>query len=197
MSKKNWILVAVLGVVVIFCAFVGLTYNGLVTKEFKVDEAWGNVEVQYQRRANLIPNLVETVKGYASHEQITHLETVRARANSTHIDPSTATPEQIKAWQKAQDDVKNAINVVVEAYPDLKAQKSFEMFQVQLESTENRISKAHKDYNATAKEYNVATHRFPSNIIANIFGFEPKRDMFTAEAGTEVVPKVDFGTAAN
>lgn len=197
MSKKNWILVAVLGVVVIFCAFVGLTYNGLVTKGVEVDEAWGNVEVQYQRRANLIPNLVETVKGYASHEHITLLETVGARANSTHIDPSTATPEQIKAWQKAQDDVKNAINVVVEAYPDLKAQKSFEMFQVQLESTENRISKAHKDYNATAKEYNVATRRFPSNIIANIFGFEPKRDMFTAEAGTEVAPKVDFGTAAN
>lgn len=197
MSKKNWILVAVLGVVVIFCAFVGLTYNGLVTKGVEVDEAWGNVEVQYQRRANLIPNLVETVKGYASHEHITLLETVGARANSTHIDPSTATPEQIKDWQKAQDDVKNAINVVVEAYPDLKAQRSFEMFQVQLESTENRISKAHKDYNATAKEYNVATRRFPSNIIANIFGFEPKRDMFTAEAGTEVAPKVDFGTAAN
>lgn len=197
MSKKNWILVAVLGVVVIFCAFVGLTYNGLVTKDVAADKAWSNVEVQYQRRANLIPNLVETVKGYASHEQITLLETVRARANSAHIDPATATPEQIKAWQQAQDDVKNAINVVVEAYPDLKAQKSFEMFQVQLESTENRISKSHKDYNEAVMEYNVATRRFPSNIIANIFGFEPKRDMFTAEAGAEVAPKVDFGTAAN
>ena len=192
MNTKRWILVGVLGVIAIIAIWMVSSYNGLVTKDVATDEAWANVEAQYQRRVDLIPNLVETVKGYATHEQLTLLQTVEARAKSIHIDPQSATDEQIKAWEQAQNDVKNAINVTVEAYPQLQASQNFATLQVQLERTENRILESRKRYNESLKEYNTALRSFPTNIIAGMFGFTEHRDMFTAQVGAEVAPKVEF-----
>lgn len=166
-------------------------YNGLVSKQENVSEKWGAVETVYQRRADLIPNLVTTVKGYATHEQETFLLTVEARAKGVKLDPTTATPEQIAAWQSAQDDVLKAINLVVEAYPELKANQNFLQFQSQLEGTENRIAVERQRYNEAVKEYNVAVRRFPTNIIASMFGFE-KSTMFEAQQGADVAPIVQF-----
>ena len=188
MKKSTIIILAVVAVVVLWA--VG-AYNGLVSKQESVSEAWANVETVYQRRADLVPNLVNTVKGYASHEQETFLLTVEARAKGAKIDPATATPEQIAAWQNTQDDVLKAINLVVEAYPELKANQNFLQFQSQLEGTENRIATERQKYNEAVKRYNVAVRRFPTSIIASMFGFE-KRGMFEAQQGAEIAPVVQF-----
>lgn len=188
MKKSTIIILAVVAVVVLY---VVVAYNGLVSKQESVSEAWANVETVYQRRADLIPNLVNTVKGYASHEQETFLRTVEARAKNATIDPSTATDAELAEWQRAQDDVLNAINLVVEAYPELKASQNFLALQEQLEGTENRISVERNRYNEAVKKYNVKIRRFPTNLLAGAFGFE-KMAMFEAQPGAEIAPEVVF-----
>lgn len=196
MKKGTIVLLCVLGALLLLVVACVSTYNGLVSKEESVSEKWGTVESVYQRRADLIPNLVNTVKGYAAHEQSTLQEVTeaRSRATSINIDPATATPEQMEAWMKAQEELSSALGRLIaisENYPDLKASQNFLALQSQLEGTENRISVERQNYNAVVKEYNVAVRRFPSNIIASMFGFE-KKTMFEAQAGAEVAPVVQF-----
>ena len=196
MKKGTIVLLCVLGALLLLVVACVSTYNGLVSKEEGVSEKWGAVESVYQRRADLIPNLVNTVKGYAAHEQTTLQEVTeaRSRATSINIDPATATPEQMEAWMKAQDELSSALGRLIaisESYPDLKASQNFLALQSQLEGTENRISVERQNYNAVVKEYNVVVRRFPSNIIASMFGFE-KKPMFEAQAGAEVAPVVQF-----
>lgn len=171
-------------------------YNGMVSMDEGVANKWSNVETQYQRRADLIPNLVNTVKGYATHEQATLENVVKARSEATQVkvDPTNITPQAMAEYQKAQSSVSSALGklmVVVEKYPDLKANENFLELQSQLEGTENRINVARKDYNDTAKEYNTAIRRFPKNILAGIFGFD-KKTYFEAESGAEKAPEVKF-----
>ena len=194
--KKNKGLIITIVVIVLVALWGILSYNGLVEMDEKVSNQWANVETQYQRRSDLIPNLVNTVKGYAKHESQT-LEAVmaaRSQATQVKIDPSNCTPQQLAAYQKAQGDVTTALGkllAITENYPDLKANQNFLELQSQLEGTENRINVARKDFNDSAKEYNTSLRRFPRNIIASMFGFE-KRNYFKAEAGAEKAPKVEF-----
>lgn len=194
--KKNKGLIITIVVIVLVALWGILSYNGLVEKDENVSNQWANVETQYQRRSDLIPNLVNTVKGYAKHESQT-LEAVmaaRSQATQVKIDPSNCTPQQLAAYQKAQGDVTTALGkllAITENYPDLKANQNFLELQSQLEGTENRINVARKDFNDSAKEYNTSLRRFPRNIIASMFGFE-KRNYFEAEAGAEKAPKVEF-----
>lgn len=194
--KKNKGLIITIVVIVLVALWGILSYNGLVGMDENVSNKWANVETQYQRRSDLIPNLVNTVKGYAKHESQT-LEAVmaaRSQATQVKIDPSNCTPQQLAAYQKAQGDVTTALGkllAITENYPDLKANQNFLELQSQLEGTENRINVARKDFNDSAKEYNTALRRFPRNIIASMFGFE-KRNYFEAEAGAEKAPKVEF-----
>ena len=190
----GWIIA---GVVILVIALWGISgYNGLVSMDEEVNGKWSNVETQYQRRSDLIPNLVSTVKGYAKHESQT-LEAVmaaRSQATQVKIDPSNCTPQQLAQYQKAQGDVTTALGkllAITENYPDLKANQNFLELQSQLEGTENRINVARKDFNDSAKKYNTSLRRFPRNIIASMFGFE-KRNYFEAEAGAEKAPKVEF-----
>ena len=190
---KKWIWIGVVALVAIFCY---TSYNGLVTKEEGLDSAWSNVETQYQRRADLIPNLVNTVKGYAAHESETlgAVTEARARATSINLSASDLTPERLAAFQQAQADVRSALGrliAVAENYPDLKANQNFLELQAQLEGTENRIAVARKDFNAAAQRYNVAVRRFPSNLIAGLFGFE-KKPYFDASEGADEAPEVQF-----
>lgn len=194
--KKHLTLVTV-AIVVVVVAMWGIGgYNGLVSMDEKVQDSWSNVETQYQRRADLIPNLVNTVKGYAKHEQQTLENVIKARseATQTKIDPTELTPEKMAEYQKAQGNVSAALGrllVVAENYPDLKANQNFLELQSQLEGTENRITVARKDYNDVAKEYNTAVRRFPKNILAALFGFD-KKAYFEAESGAEKAPTVEF-----
>ena len=171
-------------------------YNGMVNEDENVNLQWSEVENQYQRRLDLIPNLVNVVKGYASHEKET-LEGVieaRAKATQTTIDPSNMTEEQLANFQKAQDGLSGALNrlmVVVEKYPELKANENFLQLQAQLEGTENRITVARKSYNDAATIYNKLVRRFPNNMLAGIFGFSV-RPQFKAQEGAESTPTVQF-----
>ena len=194
--KKNlgWIIPVAIVVVIVLWAIGG--YNGMVKMDEQVQNQWANVETQYQRRADLIPNLVSTVKGYAKHEQQTLEDVVKARSEATQVkvDAENLTPEKLAAFQKAQSGVSSALGrllAVAENYPDLKANQNFLELQSQLEGTENRITVARKDFNDTAKSYNQAIRQFPKNILAGIFGFE-KKSYFEAEAGSEKAPKVEF-----
>ena len=190
--------------VLIFVAIVAIVwgvsiYNGLVKEQENVEKAWGNVENVYQRRADLIPNLVETVKGYAKHEQETLEGVIEARANATKvtIDPTNMTPEDLQKYQAAQGDVTNALSkliAVAEAYPDLKANQNFLELQSQLEGTENRITVERNKFNEAAQTYNTKRRTFPTNIFAGIFGFGDK-PYFQAQEGADKAPKVDFGTS--
>lgn len=194
--KKNKGLIITIVVIALVAIWGISSYNGLVSMDENVSNSWANVETQYQRRSDLIPNLVNTVKGYAKHESET-LESVmaaRSQATQVKIDPSNCTPQQLAAYQKAQGDVTTALGkllAITENYPDLKANQNFLELQSQLEGTENRINVARKDFNDTAKKYNTSLRSFPRNIIASMFGFE-KRNYFEAEAGAEKAPKVEF-----
>ena len=198
--KKGCIVLIVLGVIALaLFGWVKNSYNGLVSTQESVEKSWGNVESQYQRRADLIPNLVETVKGYAKHEQETLEGVINARANATKvtIDPTNMTPEDLKKYQAAQGEVGNALSrliAVAENYPDLKANENFKDLQQQLESTENRINIARNDFNEEARKYNTQRRTFPTNIIASIFNFGDK-PYFQAQEGADKAPKVDFGTS--
>ncbi|MGN0235134.1 MAG: LemA family protein [Paludibacteraceae bacterium] len=189
-----WIAVLLVLAIIVFWG-VG-RYNGMVSAEEGVETAWSQVENQYQRRADLIPNLVETVKGYASHESATLENVIAARARATQmtVDPANATPEQLAAYQEAQGQLSQALGrlmAVAEAYPDLKANTNFRDLQAQLEGTENRITVARQNFNDTAKQYNTMIRKFPNNIIASMFGFK-KKPYFEAETGAEKAPKVQF-----
>lgn len=193
--KKTSVII-VLAVVAAFVAWGVGRYNSLVTAEENVENAWAQVENQYQRRSDLIPNLVNTVKGYAQHESQTLENVVSARAKATQVtvDPTNATPEQIAAYQKAQGELSQALGrllAVTEAYPDLKANENFIKLQDQLEGTENRITVARNAFNEQAKTFNQMVRKFPGNIVASIAGFE-KKPYFEAEAGAEKAPKVQF-----
>ena len=193
--KKNlgWIIPVGIIVVLVMWAIGG--YNGMVKMDEQVQNKWANVETQYQRRADLIPNLVSTVKGYAKHEQQTLEDVVKARSEATQlkVDAENLTPEKLAAFQKAQSGVSSALGrllAVAENYPDLKANQNFLELQSQLEGTENRITVARKDFNDAAKSYNQSIRQFPKNILAGMFGFE-KKSYFEAEAGSEKAPKLE------
>lgn len=195
-NNKNWIWIAVIAVVVIVGIFFYSTYNGFVTKDEAVKTAWSNVETQYQRRADLIPNLVNTVKGYAEHEKSTFDEVVEARAKalSFNISSDDLTPEKMAEFQRAQSQVGSALGrliAVAENYPDLKANQNFLELQAQLEGTENRIAVARKEFNEVVNSYNVSIRRFPANIVAGMFGFEQKA-RFAAAEGADTAPVVAF-----
>lgn len=194
--KKNLGWIIPLAIVALLALWGAGAYNGMVSMDENVQNKWANVETQYQRRADLIPNLVNTVKGYAAHEKTTLEDVVKARseATSVKIDPTNITPEQLKQYQAAQGRVSSALGrllMVAENYPELKANENFLELQSQLEGTENRINVARKDFNDAAKEYNVSIRRFPKSIIAGMFGFE-KKTYFEAEAGSEKAPDVQF-----
>lgn len=190
---KKWIWIGVVAVVVIFFY---AAYNGFVNKEEAVKTSWANVETQYQRRADLIPNLVNTVKGYATHETQTLNEVTEARTRATSVNLSAGdlTPEKLAEFQRAQSQVSSSLGRLIaisENYPDLKANQNFLELQAQLEGTENRIAVSRKEFNEVAKTYNVAVRRFPANLIAKMFGFEQK-PYFDAAEGTEAAPQVQF-----
>lgn len=194
--KKNLGLVITIAIVAVVLIWGVSGYNGLVSMDEGVQNKWADVETQYQRRADLIPNLVNTVKGYAAHEKETLEGVVNARseATSVKVDPENMTAEQMAQYQKAQNGVSSALSkllLVVEKYPDLKANQNFLELQSQLEGTENRITVARRDFNGAAKEYNTAIRKFPKNILAGMFGFE-KKAYFEAQEGAEKAPEVQF-----
>jgi len=195
--KKGWIVLIVVVVIgIIIYSSLKSTYNSMVTTSEAVDGQWAQVENVYKRRADLIPNLVEVVKGYAAHEKET-LEGVvnaRAKATSVNIDANNLNPESFAKFQQAQEGLTGALSllmVVVEKYPDLKANENFLKLQNQLEGTENRITVERQKFNDNTKEYNTLIKRFPNNMLAGMFGFSPK-PYFTAQAGDENAPKVSF-----
>ena len=190
---KKWIWIGVVAVVAIFFY---VTYNGFVNKEEGVNAARPPAAPPYQRRSDLIPNLVNTVKGYAAHESQTlgEVTAARARATSLNLSAGELTPERLTQYQQAQAEVRTALGrliAVAESYPDLKANQNFIELQSQLEGTENRIAVARKDFNDAARKYNVAVRRFPSNLVAALFGFDQK-PYFEAAEGTETAPQVEF-----
>ena len=194
MKKQTWIIIGVIAaVIVIFC---WSAYNGLATAQQEVSAKWSNVETQYQRRNDLIPNLVSTVKGYAAHEQETlnGVVSARAAATSVNVDAANMTAEQFKAYSSAQSGVTQALGrliAIAENYPDLKANQNFMELQSQLEGTENRIAVARKEYNDAVKAFNIKVVTFPNNLIAGIFGFAQK-EFFAAAEGASAVPVVEF-----
>ncbi len=200
MSKGLLVLIAVLAVIGFMAMSMIGKYNGIVGMEEGIDGAWGDVENQYQRRADLIPNLVETVKGYAAHERETLDAVVSARARATQmtteISPETLNdPAALQRFQEAQDGLSSALArlmVVVERYPDLKANQNFLALQDELSGTENRITVSRRRFNEAVQGYNANIRRFPTNLLAGMFGFE-RRAYFEAAAGAEQAPAVSFG----
>ena len=196
MNKKTVTWIVILGVVAIAIIWGVGRYNAIITAEENVDTAWAQVENQYQRRADLIPNLVETVKGYAAHESATLEGVIAARAKATQvvIDPTHATAEQIATFQAAQGELSQALGKLLalsESYPDLKASENFKTLMSQLEGTENRITVARNNFNELARQFNTLVRRFPTNIIANMMNAE-KRPYFEANGGAEIAPQVQF-----
>lgn len=196
MNTRNLVLIVVVLFIVVLggCGCSG--YNSMVKLDENVKAKWANVQSDYQRRSDLIPNLVNTVKGAANFEQetLTKVVEARAKATSVQIDPANLTPEKVAEFQQAQAGVTSALSrllAVVEAYPDLKANQNFMDLQKQLEGTENRIKVSRNDFNAAVQEYNVTVRRFPNNIFAGLFGFRVKEG-FKADPGAEKAPEVKF-----
>ncbi|HVK97049.1 MAG TPA: LemA family protein [Flavisolibacter sp.] len=195
MAGKSTLFI-VLGILVIFLFWGCSGYNGLVAQDENVKKVWNDVQNQYQRRSDLIPNLVRTVQGEANFERgtLTDVISARARATSMQISPENLTPENIQQFQQAQGQLSGALSrllVTVEQYPNLRANDAFRNLQVELAGTENRIATARRDFNAAVQEYNVRVRRFPTNIFASIMGFRP-REGFTADPGSQNAPRVDF-----
>ena len=193
MKKSTIILVAVIAALAMW---VISAYNGMVKMDESVSTAWSNVENQYQRRTDLIPNLVNTVKGYAAHEKETFEAVVSARSKATQmtVDPKNLTPEKLQEYQKAQGEIGAALGrllAITENYPELKANENFKELQAQLEGTENRISVERRNFNEVARTYNTSIRTFPKSILAGMFGFD-KRPYFEAEEGANKAPEVKF-----
>ncbi|MFN8265147.1 MAG: LemA family protein [Chitinophagaceae bacterium] len=196
MKTGQLLTIVVVAVLAIFL-FMGCNgYNGLVKQDETVKNAWNNVQSDYQRRADLIPNLVNTVKGEANFEQTTLTNVIEARSKATSIkvDPDNLTPEKLKEYQEAQGQLSSALGrllMITENYPNLRANDAFRNLQTQLEGTENRIKVARNDFNAAVNGYNVKVRSFPMNLLAGMFGFKVKEG-FTAEPGTDKAPEVKF-----
>ncbi|HDP74544.1 MAG TPA: LemA family protein [Bacteroidales bacterium] len=195
--SKKWIVagIVILLFIIIYSSIKG-TYNNMVKKDEGVKAQWGNVETAYQRRLDLIPNLVSTVKGYANFEQqtLTQVIEARAKATSVNINADKLDEQSLKQFQSAQGELSGALSrllVTIERYPDLKANQNFLDLQAQLEGTENRIAVERRKFNELVQSYNSYIRQFPKNIWASLFGFE-KKGYFEAEAGAEMAPKVDF-----
>ena len=196
--KKGCLIAVVAAVVIVLGCFVWVknTYNGFVSQQEGVNAAWSQVENVYQRRADLIPNLVATVKGYAKHEQETLDKVVSARAKATQItvDPENLNEASLKKYQEAQGELGSALGkllAITENYPDLKANENFLQLQSQLEGTENRIAVERKNFNEVAQSYKSSIRQFPGNVLAGMFGFE-RKPYFEAEKGAEKAPEVNF-----
>ncbi len=193
LSKNTMILLAVAAVIVIW----GISaYNGMVNAEEQATTSWANVQSAYQRRADLIPNLVNTVKGYAAHETETFERVVNARARATQItiDPDSLTPERLQQFQQAQGELSQALGRLIaiqESYPELKANENFMDLQHQLEGTENRINEARNTFNTYVQNYNVKIRKFPNSLLSGIFGFD-KMSKFEADAAAQQAPTVQF-----
>ena len=195
-SNNQRTLIIIVAVFLAIGAFVITKYNGLVAQDENVNKAWGNVETQYQRRSDLIPNLVKTVQGYASHEQTTLESVTNARAKATQIQMNVndLSEQKLQKYQQAQGEITAALGKLIalsENYPDLKANENFKDLQVQLEGTENRISESRRQFNEAVQHYNMTVRTFPGNVIAGLFGFE-KKNGFVAETGSEKAPQVNF-----
>lgn len=196
MRKGSLVLIVLLGLLLIGGCMTCNLQKSLVSTEENVKGKWGEVQNQYQRRADLIPNLVNTVKGAANFEQKTLTDVINARAKATSIqvNPENLTPEKLREFQQAQGELSQALGrlmVVSEAYPELKANQNFLALQDQLEGTENRITVARKNYNEAVQDYNVTVRTFPNNIFAGMLGFE-KKGMFEADASAQKAPSVQF-----
>lgn len=195
---KKGLIGIIIAAAIVLGAFIWVKngYNKMVVSDENVQAAWSQVENVYQRRADLIPNLVATVKGYAAHEAQTLENVVAARAKATQVtvDPSYLTPEALAKYNAAQGELSAALGkllMITENYPDLKANQNFLELQAQLEGTENRITTERMKFNDTAKSYNTLIRTFPNNILASVFNFE-KKGYFEAQVGTETAPKVEF-----
>lgn len=205
MKKTIVILLAIAGLILLIAVPTCSSYNGMVTVNESVDQSWAEVQNQYQRRLDLIPNLVETVKGYAAHESSTLENVTNARAGVAKADTAlnsaynaaveARSGADMQAYANAQNELNRQlsiyVNAVREAYPDLKANENFLNLQAQLEGTENRIEYARKNYTEAVKDYNLRIRRFPGSIVAGIFGFQP-REQFQAEEAAQKAPKVNF-----
>ena len=195
-SNNQRTLIIIVAVFLAIGAFVITKYNGLVAQDENVNKAWGNVETQYQRRSDLIPNLVKTVQGYASHEKTTLESVTNARAKATQIQMNVndLSEQKLQQYRQAQGEITAALGRLIalsENYPDLKANENFKDLQVQLEGTENRISESRRQFNEAVQHYNMTVRTFPGNLIAGLFGFE-KKNGFVAETGSEKAPQVNF-----
>ncbi len=196
MKSSNLILIVILAAILILGGCGCGQYNGLVQQDEVVKNAWNNVQSDYQRRADLIPNLVNTVKGEANFEQTTLTKVIEARASATQmrVNPDDLTPENIEKYQQSQGQLSQALGrllMVSEQYPNLRANDAFRGLQAQLEGTENRIKVARNDFNAAVQKYNTQVRKFPTNLFAGVMGFKP-RVGFTADAGAEKAPNVQF-----
>ena len=197
MMKKWTVPAVIIGVVVLFALMFGGVYNSLVQDREKVTKSFSDVKVQYQRRADLIPNLVNTVKGSSDFEQSTLTQVTEARAKATSINVSADNPQQVQEYINAQSQVSSSLGrliATVENYPEIKSTAAYQDLLVQLEGTENRIAVARGDFNKTAQPYNARVQTFPTNLIAGMFGFS-KFPYFEADAGSDKAPTVDFNKA--
>lgn len=197
MKKNTAIFIGFIGLAIVALLLTTWTmYNSMVTTQENVNNTWANVESQYQRRLDLIPNLVSVVKGYATHEQETLTAVTEARSKATNmtLDPADLTAENLQKFQETQNQLNSALSrliMIQEQYPDLKANQNFLELQAQLEGTENRINVARNRFNTAAKDYNTSIRKFPGNIVASAFGFETK-PYFKAQEGAENATEVDF-----